>query len=171
MTLETGKRLADQIVEQLREYCDRIEIAGSIRRKAPNVNDIEIVCIPKQYNGYACAAFCQVVMQWSKVKGEPTGKYTQRMYSIPESLQTDTNYVKVDIFMPPKDSWGYIFAIRTGSEAYSHKVLANSWVKKGYRGKDGYLTQDGIAIPILEERDLFDLIGVAYLPPELRNMH
>lgn len=35
------------IVEELRPFCQRIEMAGSIRRKCEFVNDIEIVAIPR----------------------------------------------------------------------------------------------------------------------------
>ena len=39
--------LAKRIVKQLKPFCRRIEIAGSIRRKNPNPGDIDIVLIPK----------------------------------------------------------------------------------------------------------------------------
>lgn len=38
---------AERIVDALREGCERIEIAGSVRRGAPHVKDIEIVAVPK----------------------------------------------------------------------------------------------------------------------------
>ncbi|MFZ1971188.1 MAG: hypothetical protein WAU65_03360 [Candidatus Nanoarchaeia archaeon] len=41
-------RLAGRIKDQLRPFCIRIEIAGSIRRKKPNPRDIDIVLITKK---------------------------------------------------------------------------------------------------------------------------
>jgi DNA polymerase/3'-5' exonuclease PolX len=40
--------IAGRIVEALRPYCERIEIAGSLRREKPMVGDIEIVAIPRR---------------------------------------------------------------------------------------------------------------------------
>lgn len=44
--LRTAERIAHSVYERLRGTCDRIEIAGSIRRRANDVKDGEIVAIP-----------------------------------------------------------------------------------------------------------------------------
>lgn len=49
MKHSTALVIAEKIKAQLAPHCDRIEIAGSIRRKKPEVKDIEIVVIPKPY--------------------------------------------------------------------------------------------------------------------------
>ncbi len=59
--------------------------------------------------------------------------------------------------------------MRTGCAEYSHKVLATGWVKLGYNSEGGYLCIDGKQIDTREEKDLFELIGVPYIEPELRN--
>lgn len=41
--------IAELVVAQLAPHCERIQIAGSIRRKSRTVKDVEIVCIPKPY--------------------------------------------------------------------------------------------------------------------------
>ena len=40
-------KLAERIVKYLKPYCQRIQIAGSIRRGEKNPRDIDIVLIPK----------------------------------------------------------------------------------------------------------------------------
>ena len=50
MQLEKAEKIARKYVDLLAPFCERIEIAGSTRRKKPEVGDIEIVCIPKQIN-------------------------------------------------------------------------------------------------------------------------
>lgn len=40
-------KLANKIAKELKPFCKRIEIAGSIRRKKPNPGDIDIVLIAK----------------------------------------------------------------------------------------------------------------------------
>jgi len=78
--------------------------------------------------------------------------------------------MKLDIFMPHSDNYGLILAIRIGSKRFSHEVLARAWCAKGYESKEGLLrvrTNDGNGdvIPIREERDLFDLIGIPWREP------
>jgi len=125
MTYPEALLIAELVKGRLEPHCDRIEIAGSTRRKREVIGDIEIVCIPKK--------FSVEVNKYEKVKGEPTGRYTQRLFA---------GVVKLDIFMCQKENWGNIFAIRTGSADFSHKVLATGWVKKGYESEGGFLTKD-----------------------------
>jgi len=154
MNREEARRIALKYLNTLKPFCQRIEIAGSIRREKLEVKDIEIVCIPQE------TGFSAEVNKLEKVKGEPTGKYTQRI--LPEGIS-------LDLFIANEKNWGLIFAIRTGSADFSHKMLACGWVKKGCHSKDGKLIdKQGREIILREERDLFDLIGIPFVKPELR---
>lgn len=42
-----ARHLADQIVAELTPFCERIEVAGSVRRRKETVKDIEVLVIPK----------------------------------------------------------------------------------------------------------------------------
>jgi len=160
MNYNQAIEIAEKVKALLSPHCDRIEIAGSIRRKKPEVKDIEIVAIPKPYDiGLFESGITPVVNQWEKVKGELPCKYTQRI--LPEGI-------KLDLFFAEPSNWGLIYAIRTGSADYSHKVLASGWVRRGYKSSGGYLYANGKQIAVTEEKDLFELIGVPYLAPELR---
>jgi len=157
MKLNKAKAIAEKYLNLLKPYCQRIEIAGSIHREKPEVKDIEIVAIPKDLT-----EFSNEVNKLEKVKGEPTGKYTMRV--LPEGI-------KLDLFIANERNWGLIFAIRTGSAEFSHKVLATGWVKKGYHSVNGMLvSQNGREIEVREEKDLFDLIGIPYIGSGLRNL-
>lgn len=46
MDLAHARHIANQVVGWLRPACERIDIAGSIRRGVPDVTDIEIVALP-----------------------------------------------------------------------------------------------------------------------------
>lgn len=48
MPLVVAERHAQRIVEAISGACERIQIAGSIRRRKEEVGDIEIVAIPKR---------------------------------------------------------------------------------------------------------------------------
>ncbi|GAI69385.1 unnamed protein product, partial [marine sediment metagenome] len=43
MELEKAKVIADTVVKALEPYCERIMVAGSIRRQKPTVRDIDLV--------------------------------------------------------------------------------------------------------------------------------
>jgi DNA polymerase/3'-5' exonuclease PolX len=168
ISLSIAMESANYVIRKIGHFCERIEIAGSVRRKKDMVKDLEIVCIPtseKEIDLFGdevwvpCTGFIKTVNQWLKVKGEPTGRYTQR-------ILPDNNVL--DLFIANKDNWGYIYAIRTGSAEYSHHVLAKGWVKNGYTGKEGALWKDGKAVIIPEEIDLFKICGVDWIEPEER---
>ncbi len=166
MIYEEAKSIADKVVALLEPHCHRIAIAGSIRREKAECRDIEIVCIPKRFkvgNGEVpIQEFVDLVRSWEKVKGEPFGKYTQRI--LPEGI-------KLDLFMANELNWGLQFAIRTGSADYSFKVLATGWARKGYTSKEGMLYKaDGSVTHIREEKELFDLLGLDYIHPKFRNL-
>lgn len=172
MEYDIAIEIANETLELLRPHCYRCEIAGSLRRKKPEVKDIEIVAIPKPFDvGLFKTGLATVVNRWPKIKGtltqwpprkgESPCKYTQRL--LPQGIN-------LDLWFATEHNWGLIYATRTGSAEFSHKVLACGWVKQGYRSVDGYLTKDGKKYAVREEEELFALIGLPCVPPELRNI-
>jgi len=160
MNLQKALQIANNVKSLLAPHCHRIEIAGSIRRKKPQVKDIEIVAIAKNYQtGLFESGIATVLNQWKIVKGNLPCKYTQRI--LPQGI-------KLDLFFAERNNWGFIYAIRTGSAEYSHKVLAKKWVEKGYKGKNGFLTYNDKMVLVPEEKDLFSRIGIPFVEPEYR---
>lgn len=155
-------KIASEVVEQLKPHCERVEIAGSVRRKKADCGDVEILAIPKPYStGLFESGIATVVNKWEKIKGELPALYTQRL--LPEGI-------KLDLFMAEEGNWGSKFAVRTGSADYSRKVLANGWVRQGFKSEGGYLFRDGEKYEVREEEDLFKLIGIPFVKPEDRNL-
>lgn len=165
MNYQQAFEIATKLKEQLAPHCHRIEIAGSIRRKKPEVKDIELVAIPKPYQtGLFEDGIAAIVNQWQKVKGEleyGKTKYTQRIL---------LEGIKLDLFFAEPGNWGLIYAMRTGSADYSHKVLGRAWVSRGYHSHEGYLHIGHKRYETPEEADLLTRIGVAWCEPELRNI-
>jgi DNA polymerase/3'-5' exonuclease PolX len=161
-TYAEAYKIALEVLEQLKPYCERIEIAGSLRRKKDEIGDIEIVAIPKPFEiGLLQSGIAKVVNQWEKVKGELPCKYTQRI--LPSGI-------KLDLFFAEEGNWGLIYAIRTGSAEFSRYVLANGWVRNGFNSSGGYLFKYDKKFEVREEKDLFNLIGIHYVEPENRNL-
>jgi DNA polymerase/3'-5' exonuclease PolX len=169
--------LACAIMGKLRMHCDRIAIAGSIRRRKPEVGDIEIVCIPKlgvyidlfgEPTIRRSSRWVQAVLALDDViKGNP---YNSKHVQV-ELQDEQHGGIPVDIFTANPSNWGLIYAIRTGSAEYSHRVLECGWVRNGYKSADGMLTKDGLAVPVREEAELFRLAGVPWAEPEARSLH
>ena len=167
--MSTGPRipLAEALVicadtmADLRPHCLKIDEAGSVRRRRSTIGDLEIVCLPNrdplQSTPLFAGGFAQAVEKWPRIIGGPDGRYTKRM--LPCGL-------KLDLFMPHPDGYGLILAIRTGSEDWSHKVLATSWKRAGFHSDKGLLRrEDGSVVPCRTERELFDVIGLRWVEP------
>ena len=158
-----GLQIAQEVLEQLRPHCYRCEIAGSIRRRKPQVKDIDIVAIPKPYEiGLLESGIATVVNRWKIVRGKLPSTYTQRI--LPDGTI-------LDLWLAEKSNWGYLYAMKTGSYVYNIKKLVAGWNKQGYKSVDGVLWKDGEQFDAQEEEDLFRLAGVPYVSPEKRNWY
>lgn len=159
-----ARKVADQITKELEPHCLRCEVVGSVRREAVEVGDIELLIIPGPYEiGLLKDGLPEVVDSWEHVKGKlhpDKCKYVRRLHP---------SGIEIDIFFANQDNWGYLKAIRTGSKDFSHKILARNWYRLGYRGLKGNLTKNGKIVPVPEEQDLFDLIGLEWIEPQHRS--
>lgn len=162
MNLAQAEKLAQAAKIELVPYCGRIEIAGSIRRKKPEVRDIELVCIPR---GSTLMQFVDAVNRWPRIKGSPKGKYTQREY----------RGVKLDLFICTPKTWACNFVIRTGSADFSH-ALAIRARSIGVFFKEAQLwyltpsdpTQLFPLAGINKEIDVFRALKIEWVDPEKR---
>jgi DNA polymerase/3'-5' exonuclease PolX len=172
---------AKYVVALLRDGCERIEIAGPIRRRRPDVKDIEFVVVPRYqpdlFGGPGTDLLNQQIrlcvqahdLQWC------TGKTGRRA---PEHLD-DRRYYQlslvarepwsVDLFVVrPPAQWGAIMAIRTGPDEYVRELVTSAR-RQGLHCEDGrLLTSDGNVISTPTERDFIEMCGQSYLPPEDR---
>lgn len=193
MKLETAQKIAVAICYKLQPFCSRINIAGSVRRKKPEVKDIEIVCLPelveigmpdlfggsKRTEIHSEFVYMTCEILGKVLKGQPTGRYMQ--IELPEG-------VNLDLFMPQVSDYFRQYAIRTGSADYSAKVIAAGWVKAGWVGTEAGLrradecrrvadskwecTANNPTLPPIweSEQDFFQFIGVEWIAPEKRNV-
>ena len=154
MEYQKALQIAEKVKQQLEPYCDRIEIAGSIRRKKPEVKDIEIVAIPNDRFQIGL-----IINKWKKIEGNIEGKYMQR--ELPDEI-------RLDLFFATERNWGNILLIRTGDLDFCKKFMILI-LKNGYKQENGYLKKDEITIPILEEIELFKLVNLSFIEPNSRN--
>jgi len=168
MNLDQAKNLANYAVRRLHPYCERIHIAGSIRREKPEVHDIEIVCLPSRCQdlfGDNCDRhphFQRTAHSLGIVRtGDPqSGKYIK--VQMPEGIN-------LDIFIASPTNYGWILALRTGPAEYSKSLVVRGKAI-GYRFENGeiYLGEWAEPVPVMLEEEVFTLLGIPYIHPKER---
>lgn len=178
LPLNQALPLAEKIVKELLPYCARIEIAGSIRRKRPEIGDIEIVCIPLcqvdlfgNEGASLLNPYLEILAQEGRIiKSEGQEKRWGEKYKkfhIPAMPE-----LNIDLFITTPAEWGYTFTIRTGSADFSRRIVTP-------KQKGGYLPghlhvgecrlwKNGQALETPEEEDIFKALGLEWIPPEER---
>jgi len=157
MELAYAQKLAEQIVEQIRSYCERIEVAGSIRRKKSEVRDIDLVLIPKPLLWYRIIATLQRNMD---------AKVVKRGDSIAQLTIKDVN---VDLYSATEQTCGALLLIRTGSAEHNIK-LSKRALSMGMKLTHSGLTKDGKVIASTE-KEIFEALGLNYVEPQEREEH
>lgn len=179
--LQEAQALAQSLIEVMRPFCQRCEIAGSIRRQKERVKDIEIVAAPRwseqadptdlfggtrPNNDLFDWASTQDLVRWIKPGTseivpwdvKPDGKYW-RGYLPAQGI-------KLDLFLTTPSNWGAIFLVRTGSALFSYEVVSLAR-RVGYRFAEGAFFDDRACkvLPVPEERMVFDHLGLEYVEP------
>lgn len=181
--LAEAREAAEALVEILRPACERIEIAGSIRRGKAAVKDIEIVAIPlrqEQAEGLWGDVASIDLLEERLVTLATDGTVTLRLVkmhradgSIEYGQRNGESYkaleyrgIPVDLFLvhPGRSDWGVIFTIRTGPAEWSHRLVTDCQ-RLLRRGAGGRLYRSGQHYPCPEERDFFEGIGQAWIDP------
>lgn len=182
MQLRDARLCADEVIGWLGPLCAEIEVAGSVRRQAAQVTDIEIV---------ARVAAAKIVPVFGKPlrtpldtrlaalqaqghiypDGKDGGKYKR--------FRVLKYGVAVDLFLASEENWGNILAIRTGDKDFSHALVTMRWrgglMPDGVVQKGGYLwrvvdmaggedtaTLEKIACPT--EESFFAALGFGAVP-------
>jgi len=178
MKLKLAQNIAESLKSKLAPYCERIEIGGSIRRKKPEPNDVELVCIPKfaeigtgqiQLDGAASTVSTNLLsnelhQHFNVHKGGE--KYFQ-IGVFDGQIIGHRQYINVDIFMATHTTWGYIFMLRTGPREFS-KFVVTELKRRGFTPKGGAVWSGGEPIPTRDEGDVFHLLQIADIYPEYR---
>lgn len=160
MKLQTAEILTYEITRILSPFCRRIEIAGSVRRKCPEVNDIDLVVIQDSYK----------LAQYLQSKESSSNEINSRSIDLkigPKHRQVRYQGNKIELWFASEDNFGLIYLIRTGSAFFSQSILAK-WkqVSNGGYSKGGYLhTSDHKKFPTYEETGVFKLCGINYIDP------
>jgi DNA polymerase/3'-5' exonuclease PolX len=177
---------AAALVELLGGVCERIEVAGSLRRRCAEVGDIELVCVPAYGpDPYGADLFGkgggsgEIDLLVAKLRDlKQRGVLRDRLGSdgkpawgpkMVRALYGQKPPVAVDVFMVrPPASWGVIEFIRTGDREYVQRAMMRLR-ERGLRCEDGrILNEQDIALKADDEREVFRLLGWTYMEPHKR---
>jgi DNA polymerase (family 10) len=151
--------IADGIVEALRAHpaADRVELAGSARRGADSVKDIDIVATASDPTALA-AALADLDMIES---ASPAGENAAR-------AQTHTG-VSVDLRVVEPDQFGNVWQHLTGSKEHN-LALREAAVRRGLHVSEYGILEDvtGESLRCPTEEAVYERLGIAWITPELR---
>jgi len=162
MDLERAQKVAAEVVKRLSPYCQyleraqkvAIEVVGSVRRRKPQVRDIDLVLIPSDlWNLH------NEIMKLGQVRMSGT-KITRVMF----------NDVQVDIYIASPETWATLLLIRTGS-AENNIRLCSVAKRKGWRlfaNGLGLFDENGQRIAGDSEASIYEALGLPYQAPEER---
>lgn len=184
--LAVAEPIALELVALLRDSCERLEVAGSIRRRKPMVADIELVAVPRiegQPTGDLWGSKVNVdLLQMALDFFTLNGRLQPRDVTIRRASGTVEHQVRlgdsykalvyrdlpVDLFIvrPPAD-WGVILALRTGPGDWNTRIVTDCH-RYLRRVAGGRVYRAGEYVPCPEERDFFEAVGQPWIEPEYR---
>lgn len=192
MELEKARAIAEELRNGLQGECQRIEIVGDIRRQKPRVRKIKILCIPAPVEGVfispedplfaslssqkwlpewddedAVHDWVMYMMEQRVLDWRPAGS---RGYSATRKpLVHQPSGMAVEIVSTNEECWAVALVVTTGG-AKTIKRIGAAARGKGWLFRpsgDGFDTPDG-DITCSTEQEVFDAVGLPYLPPEQR---
>lgn len=173
----------------LEPCCERLEIAGSLRRGRSFCKDGEIVCVPKMvpdptalFDGKPVSA---VVLLLDRLLAEGaieirTKEDGSRLAWGERERCFTFQGVAIDVFScVGNDQWGLKFLLRTGPYEFSKWIVTSRFDggamppgMRSYQGaiwdgarKEGDKLIGGRMVPTPEEIDVFNVLGIDYIEP------
>lgn len=167
LPLARAEALAKQLVARMQPWCQRIEVAGSIRRRRPVVGDIDLVILSDRAEDLR--AHC--ASKWSEVSSGPQNAIYQTRLWDGSIVQIDMFFAQPessDLFTRSPTNFGSLLICRTGSKEHNIKLV--EWAKRlGLRWNPyrGVFRGDNLIASATEE-EVFAALELSWQPPEGR---
>jgi DNA polymerase (family 10) len=183
MNLSQARAYADKIVKWLDPYCERIEVAGSIRRERPICNDVDLVVIPKSEHktdllgaiesqrnllhefltGYVADQDGKA--HWLAGQEKPDGR----------NLLLQLPRCQLDIFCATTQTFGSLLLCRTGSKEHNIWLASRAtrfcchwFIYAGLKvGGDAIASHCLIAH---SEEAIYEALKLPWIPPQEREL-
>jgi DNA polymerase (family X) len=150
---------ADQVVEALRAHpaADRVEAAGSLRRWADSVKDIDIIATSSDPAALSAALVELPIVESAHTTGDAGARVTTHQG------------LKVDLKIVEPDQFGNVLQHFTGAKAHN-VALRESAVRRGLHVSEYGILDDatGETLRCATEEEVYAALGLDWIPPELR---
>lgn len=168
--LSEAETVANSLIKLLQPACEKIIVAGSIRRRRPEVSDVELLCIPK-HDGLVdlldreLGGLCiqgVLGLRRNKRGGTSYGPKNKLMVHLPSGMA-------IDLFSSTEENWGMALFIRTGPKEWNIKAMSR-FRELGMEGHAyrGVTDAEGNERDCPNEDTVFQFLGWSYVPPERR---
>src|SRR3954454_24688432 len=156
--LSRAQTIADQIVGALRSHpaAERVEVAGSLRRRADSVKDLDIIARAEDPAGLAAALAELPLVQSVQSAGDAGARVLTH------------SGMKVDLKVVEPDQFGNVLQHFTGSKAHN-VALRESAVRRGLHVSEYGILDDatGETLRCATEEEVYAPLGLEWIPPEL----
>jgi DNA polymerase (family 10) len=168
MKLVQAQRLAQKITSELLPFCQKIEIAGSVRRERAEVHDLDLVLIPK--NGLS-PIIARMMRKCSPVTGGRLFDSRTLTYKMAHGFQIDLFVAHaeiVDLVSTTPSNWGAVYLCRTGSVQHNVQLCSRAHAKglkfAPYRG----IIDGAQVIAGSTEEEIYSALGLVWRAPSAR---
>ncbi len=159
LLLDQALTVGNEIVDGLRDEpaALQVELAGSARRLADTVKDLDVVVAASDAKAVTKAFTKLPALESASVAGEAGAKGV-----------THTG-LPVDLRIVPEESFGNLLQHFTGSGRHN-EALRTAAVRKGLHVSEYGVKDDetDVTHSFADEREVYELLGMAWIDPELR---
>ncbi len=157
--LSKALAVGEQVVDALRSHpaAERVELAGSLRRMAESVKDLDVIATASDPAALAQALIALPLVESVGSSGENAARVT-----------THTG-MKVDLKVVEPDQFGNVLQHFTGSKAHNVQ-LRELMVRRGLHISEYGILDDetGETTRCATEEEVYARLGLPWIPPELR---
>ena len=159
VVLSRAIETAEQIVEALREHpaADRVEAAGSLRRWADSVKDIDVIATTSDPAALSAALLELPIVESTQSTGDAGAR-----------VMTHSG-LKVELKLVEPDQFGNVLQHFTGAKAHN-VALREAAVRRGLHVSEYGILDDatGETLRCATEEEVYAALGLDWIPPELR---
>lgn len=163
---------AQKLFDLLVPHAERIEIAGSIRRKKPVCEDVDLVIIPKLAEVKDLLG--EVILRRNEARDFIVSRAKANRWEIladgPEIFRAIAGGVQADLFWATPGTWVSMMVCKTGSALHNIQIsdrarkMNMAWVPNcGLRGKDGQFVR------VCDEVEFYRALRLPFVLPEERD--
>jgi DNA polymerase (family 10) len=159
LLLSKATEIAESLAEALRENpaAERVEVAGSARRRVEACRDLDLVAASEAPEKLA-AAFCELPLI-----GEVQSSAAAGVRAVTH------NGLSIDLRIVPPSAFGNLLQHLTGSKQHNESLRTEA-VKRGLHVSEYGIADDstGTTHACATEEEVYELLGMEWVPPELR---